>query len=110
MEWRFLQKWNVSGSRCALWSASFLHDALPILHVNVRLEEHTLCLLVMIGVRADGRKELVALANGYRESTESWAGTARSEEHTSELQSLRHLVCRLLLEERRMLSVHDDTI
>src|SRR5437899_6156852 len=30
----------------------------------------------------------------------SWAGT-RSEEHTSELQSLRHLVCRLLLEKKK---------
>ena len=47
------------------------------IHVNVRLEEHTLCLLVMIGVRADGRKELVALAEGYRESTESWADLLR---------------------------------
>src|SRR5262245_63020034 len=28
-------------------------------------------------------------------------GTARSEEHTSELQSLRHLVCRLLLEKKK---------
>ena len=47
------------------------------IHVNVRLEEHKLCLLVMIGVRADGRKELVALADGYRESTESWADLLR---------------------------------
>ena len=47
------------------------------IHVNVRLEEHKLCLLVMIGVRADGRKELVALTDGYRESTESWAGLLR---------------------------------
>jgi putative transposase len=47
------------------------------IHVNIRLEEHTLCLLVMIGVRADGRKELVALADGYRESTESWADLLR---------------------------------
>ncbi len=31
----------------------------------------------MIGVRADGRKELVALADGYRESTESWADLLR---------------------------------
>jgi hypothetical protein len=44
---------------------------------NVRLEEHKLCLLVMLGVRADGRKELVALADGYRESTESWADLLR---------------------------------
>ncbi|MEU8799786.1 IS256 family transposase [Spirillospora sp. NPDC048819] len=46
-------------------------------HVNIRLEEHRLCLLVMIGVRADGRKELIALADGYRESTESWADLLR---------------------------------
>ena len=47
------------------------------IHVNIRLEEHKLCLLVMIGVRADGRKELVALADGYRESSESWADLLR---------------------------------
>src|SRR5205814_6689932 len=29
-------------------------------------------------------------------------GTTRSEEHTSELQSLRHLVCRLLVEKKKM--------
>src|SRR5437763_5581859 len=37
------------------------------IHVNIRLEEAKLCLLVMIGVGAGGRKELVALADGYRE-------------------------------------------
>ncbi len=47
------------------------------IHVNIRLEEHKLCLLVMIGVRADGRKELIALADGYRESSESWSGLLR---------------------------------
>ena len=47
------------------------------IHVNVRLEEAKLCLLVMIGVRADGRKELVALTDGYRESAESWADLLR---------------------------------
>jgi transposase-like protein len=46
-------------------------------HVNIRLEEHKLCLLVMIGVRADGRKELIALSDGYRESAESWADLLR---------------------------------
>jgi transposase-like protein len=46
-------------------------------HVNIRPQEHKLCLLVMIGVRADGRKELIALADGYRESTESWADLLR---------------------------------
>jgi putative transposase len=47
------------------------------IHVNIRLEEHKLCLLVMIGVRADGRKELIAPADGYRESAESWADLLR---------------------------------
>ena len=46
-------------------------------HVNIRLEEHKLCLLVLLGVRADARKELVALTDGYRESTESWADLLR---------------------------------
>ena len=32
---------------------------------------------MLVGVRADGRKELVALADGYRESTESWADLLR---------------------------------
>jgi transposase-like protein len=44
---------------------------------RLHLEEHKLCLLVMIGVRADGRKELIALADGYRESAESWADLLR---------------------------------
>ena len=47
------------------------------IHVSIRLEEHKLCLLVLIGVRADGRKELIALADGYRESAESWADLLR---------------------------------
>jgi hypothetical protein len=47
------------------------------IHLKVRLEQEKLCLLVMIGVRADGRKELVTLTDGYRESTESWASLLR---------------------------------
>jgi len=47
------------------------------IHLKVRLEQTKLCLLVMIGVRADGRKELVAITDGFRESTESWADLLR---------------------------------
>jgi len=36
------------------------------------------CLLVMIGVRADGHKQLIALADGFRESSDSWADLLRS--------------------------------
>ncbi len=47
------------------------------IHLKVRLEQEKLCLLVMLGVRADGRKELVALTDGFRESHESWADLLR---------------------------------
>jgi putative transposase len=46
-------------------------------HFNVRLAEERLCTLVIIGVRTDGTKELVAVADGLRESTESWAELLR---------------------------------
>jgi len=48
------------------------------IHLKVRLEQDKVCLLVIIGVRADGTKELVALADGFRESCESWADLLRS--------------------------------
>src|SRR3954447_20166822 len=47
-------------------------------HVSVRLgEDDRRCLLVVIGVREDGTKELLAVEDGYRESTESWATVMR---------------------------------
>lgn len=46
-------------------------------HFRIRLEEDRLCALVMIGVRPDGTKELIAIEDGYRESTESWASLLR---------------------------------
>jgi len=46
-------------------------------HFRVRLEADRLCTLVMIGVRPDGTKELLAVEDGYRESTESWATVLR---------------------------------
>jgi len=48
------------------------------IHLKVRLTQDKVCLLVMIGVRPDGKKELIALADGHRESTESWADLLRS--------------------------------
>ncbi len=47
------------------------------IHVKVRLDADKVCLLVIIGVRADGTKELVAVADGFRESGESWADLLR---------------------------------
>ena len=46
-------------------------------HFNVRLDEDRLCVLVIVGVRLDGTKELVAIRDGYRESKESWADLLR---------------------------------
>jgi transposase-like protein len=47
-------------------------------HVSIRLgEDDKLCLLVVIGVREDGTKELLAVEDGYRESTDSWAAVMR---------------------------------
>jgi transposase-like protein len=46
-------------------------------HFRIRLEEDRLCALVMIGVCSDGTKELIAIEDGYRESTESWSTVLR---------------------------------
>lgn len=46
-------------------------------YFNVRLEEDRLACLVIIGVRPDGVKEVIALEDGYRESTESWSTLLR---------------------------------
>lgn len=43
------------------------------IYLEARLEEKQ-CMLVIIGVTADGRKELVALSGGFRESEVSWKG------------------------------------
>ena len=43
-------------------------------HRGEARSDDRLCSLVMVGARLDGTKELVAIAEGYRESTESWAG------------------------------------
>lgn len=47
------------------------------IHLKVRLTQDKVCLLVMLGVRADGTKELIALTDGHRESSESWADLLR---------------------------------
>ncbi|MGW4095024.1 IS256 family transposase [Nocardia sp. NPDC004750] len=46
-------------------------------HPKVRLGQAHSCVLVLLGVRLDGTKELIALAEGLRESTESWADLLR---------------------------------
>jgi transposase-like protein len=47
------------------------------IYSNVRLEDDRVCLLVIIGARKDGKKELLAVADGYRESEHSWLEVLR---------------------------------
>ena len=47
------------------------------IHFNIRLEDERLCTLVLIGARPDGTKEVIAVEDGFRESTESWASLLR---------------------------------
>ncbi|MDX6585129.1 MAG: hypothetical protein QOI10_4313 [Solirubrobacterales bacterium] len=65
-------------NRRSLTKTDYVYCWVDGIHLKVRLAQDKVCLLVIIGVRADGRKELVALADGFRESTESWADLLRS--------------------------------
>jgi len=47
------------------------------IHFNVRLDDERSCILVMIGATADGKKELIAVYDGYRESKLSWQEVLR---------------------------------
>ena len=42
------------------------------IHFNVRMDEANHCVLVVIGATQDGKKELLAIQDGYRESEQSW--------------------------------------
>jgi putative transposase len=44
------------------------------IHVQARLEDAAQCLLVIIGATPEGKKELVGLIDGVRESAQSWKG------------------------------------
>jgi transposase-like protein len=63
------------------WSKQSLAEKLYVylwadgIYFNIRLEEpdnHRQCILVLMGATADGRKELIAITDGYRESADSW--------------------------------------
>ena len=61
----------------SLADADYVYCWADGVHFNVRLEEERLCCLVIVGVRVDGTKELVAITDGHRESTGSWADLLR---------------------------------
>jgi hypothetical protein len=63
-------------ARLDLSGVDYVYVWVDGIHFNVRLEEDRPCALVIVGVRADGTKELVAIEDGYRESKESLAAPA----------------------------------
>jgi putative transposase len=78
---RLCKEWEAHHDRFRQRLLSFSRYAylfIDGIHVRVRLgEDPKVCLLIVIGVREDGCKELLAVEDGYRESTESWAGVLR---------------------------------
>jgi len=50
----------------------YLYFLVDGIHSNVRMDSDKQCLLVIIGATEEGRKEVVALEDGYRESEQSW--------------------------------------
>ena len=60
------------------WSRRSLNDREYVylwadgIHFNIRLEEDRQCILVLMGATAEGKKELIAVADGHRESEQSW--------------------------------------
>jgi len=64
-------------SRRSLAGKQYVYIWADGVYFNIRLEEDRLACLVVVGVLPDGRKEVIALADGYRESTESWASLLR---------------------------------
>ena len=61
----------------SLAGTDYVYISVDSIHVKVRLEQDKVCLLVIIGVGADGRKEVVGLTDGFWESAESWADLLR---------------------------------
>ena len=70
---REYEQWNrrdLSTSRYVYWWVDGIY-------FNVRLDSNRQCLLVIIGARPDGTKELLAIDDGFRESADSWRSVLR---------------------------------
>jgi putative transposase len=62
------QEWN----KRSLADREYVYVWADGVHFNIRLEEDRQCILVLMGATKDGKKELIAIADGYRESEQSW--------------------------------------
>jgi putative transposase len=59
-------------SKRSLEGTSYVYVWADGVHFNIRLEGGRQCILVLMGATAEGKKELIAVADGYRESEQSW--------------------------------------
>ena len=59
-------------SRRSLEGKEYVYIWADGVYFNIRLEEDRQCILVIMGATADGKKELIGIWDGYRESTQSW--------------------------------------
>jgi transposase-like protein len=59
-------------SRRSLADKRYVYFWVDGIHFNVRLEEGRQCILIVMGATPEGRKELVAVQDGLRESEQSW--------------------------------------
>ena len=72
---RLLEGWRAEyqdWSRRSLADKHYVYLWVDGVHFNIRLEEDRQCILVVMGATADGKKELVAITDGYRESEQGW--------------------------------------
>lgn len=69
-EYKDWSKRDLSSKRYVYWWADGIH-------FNVRLEDERTCMLVIMGTREDGHKELIGIVDGYRESKISWLDLLR---------------------------------
>lgn len=58
-------------------ATDYVHMWADGVHPRVRLDQAKACVLVLVGVRVDGTEEFIAMEEGYRESSEAWAGLLR---------------------------------
>lgn len=72
---RLKQAWEdeqQAWSRRSLADKEYVYVWADGVHFNIRLEEDRQCILVLMGATVDGRKELIAISDGLRESEQSW--------------------------------------
>jgi transposase-like protein len=65
------KEWEVWNHR-TLVGKEYVYFWVDGVYFNVRLEEDRSCILVVMGATKNGKKELVAVQDGYRESAQSW--------------------------------------